>query len=180
MPNTPRLNLPYPLAEDPPDGPTQIGALASQLDSLIASDGQGTLAARPAAGTRGRYYFATDQGSAVPRRRLEPGGRAGDIPVVSSLPAGAVTGDECYLKTAGLLASRSGTCATTAPSPVPTSGSTSAAAPLLRPNPLLLNHTTANVKRLHRAGQLRVAYAHPPQVSTTCDSRERCYSREAG
>ena len=60
MPNTPRLNLPYPLAEDPPDGPTQIGALASQLDSLTASDSQGTLASRPTAGLRGRYYYATD------------------------------------------------------------------------------------------------------------------------
>jgi microcystin-dependent protein len=64
MPNTtPRLALPYPLGADPPDGAGQIQSLANQLDSLVASDQQGTLAARPAAGVRGRYYFATDAGA---------------------------------------------------------------------------------------------------------------------
>lgn len=38
----------------------QRNADAAKLDDLVAIDLQGTLAGRPAAGIRGRYYFATD------------------------------------------------------------------------------------------------------------------------
>lgn len=40
----------------------QLNALSDRLEADMAIDGQGTLAARPAAGKRGRYYWATDVG----------------------------------------------------------------------------------------------------------------------
>lgn len=53
---TPRLSLPYPVGTDTPDVPRDMLALATQLDGYTAWDLHGTLAARPAAGTVGRYY----------------------------------------------------------------------------------------------------------------------------
>jgi len=64
MPATTRLALPYPTASDTADVPRDVQALADKLDPAsgagAAMDSQGTLAARPAAAVRGRYYFATD------------------------------------------------------------------------------------------------------------------------
>lgn len=60
MPPTARLALPVPLEADTPDVPRDIGALADRLDLIAAFDLQGLAAARPAAGVRGRYYWATD------------------------------------------------------------------------------------------------------------------------
>lgn len=65
---TPRLLLPLPAETDPADVPLDLSKLASALDSGgsgsvpggVAYDNQGTFSARPAAATRGRYYFATD------------------------------------------------------------------------------------------------------------------------
>lgn len=62
MANTPRLTIPYPAATDIPDGAAQMQAIAQRLDAIAAMYVQGTLATRPAAGTQGRLYLATDSG----------------------------------------------------------------------------------------------------------------------
>jgi hypothetical protein len=71
MPNTPRLALPVPAEGDVPDVPAVLTTFADKLDEAVAAGGyqegvawymQGTLAQRPAAGTRGRFYWATDTG----------------------------------------------------------------------------------------------------------------------
>jgi hypothetical protein len=59
MPNTTRLQIPYPSGSTANDVPTHMQQLANALDSL-AVDLQGLASARPAASTRGRYYWATD------------------------------------------------------------------------------------------------------------------------
>lgn len=66
MPTTPRWGLPYPASSDPPDGPAQIGALATALDSVAKHD-HGLLSARPVStpgspGKAGRFYMADDEG----------------------------------------------------------------------------------------------------------------------
>lgn len=68
MAPTPRLSLPVPVETDPADVPADLVKLATALDSGgsgsiaggVAFDNQGTQSALPAAGVRGRYYFATD------------------------------------------------------------------------------------------------------------------------
>lgn len=62
MPNTTRAGLPYPHTDnsDAPQGPAEIQALAAALDAITALFGQGTHAAKPAAGTDGRFYWETD------------------------------------------------------------------------------------------------------------------------
>lgn len=62
MPSTTRLALPYPASSDTADVPRDISALANALDSNAAYDAQGSLSSRPAAGLRGRYYYANDTG----------------------------------------------------------------------------------------------------------------------
>lgn len=57
---TTRLSLPYPLSTEPPNGPSQIQALANALDGAAIDLTEGTLAARPAAAIRGRWYYAND------------------------------------------------------------------------------------------------------------------------
>jgi hypothetical protein len=58
---TSRLGLVGPDGNDPAaSGDDRIRALMDRLDLVAARDDQGTLANRPAAGIRGRYYFATD------------------------------------------------------------------------------------------------------------------------
>jgi hypothetical protein len=58
---TSRLGLVGPDGNDPAaSGDDRIRALMDRLDAVAARDDQGTLANRPAAGIRGRYYFATD------------------------------------------------------------------------------------------------------------------------
>lgn len=59
---TSRLALPFPESADPADVPADLQALADRLDLIAAFDAQGLLADRPAAGTRGRYYYATNTG----------------------------------------------------------------------------------------------------------------------
>src|SRR3954465_5281572 len=59
---TTRLQLPYPVAADNVDVPRDVKALTDKLDPLAAVFATGTNAARPAAGTVGRFYFATDTG----------------------------------------------------------------------------------------------------------------------
>jgi hypothetical protein len=59
---TPRVGLNKWGAGTDPYTRAQHNADQDQLELLTAIDVQGTLAARPAAGTRGRYYFATDNG----------------------------------------------------------------------------------------------------------------------
>src|SRR5690349_599684 len=61
MPPSPRLGIPVPTEADPPDGPVQMDAIVDVLDEA-AIDGQGLLAARPAANTvpRGFYWWSTD------------------------------------------------------------------------------------------------------------------------
>jgi hypothetical protein len=60
MGSTSRLNLPYPESSAANDVPKDIKALADALAPILAADYQGLLSARPAAGVRGRYYWATD------------------------------------------------------------------------------------------------------------------------
>jgi hypothetical protein len=60
---TSRLKLPYPIPDDNVDVPRDMLALSNKLDSSAAFDLQGTNAARPAPGTAGRYYYATDTGT---------------------------------------------------------------------------------------------------------------------
>lgn len=60
MPTTSRLDLPYPTDDDANDVAGDLLALVTKLDSDAAADGQGLLSARPSAGVRGRYYWATD------------------------------------------------------------------------------------------------------------------------
>lgn len=63
MPSTPRLGLQYPAGSDNVSGgPAVIQANATTLDSKAAVFLQGTAAARPAAGTQGRFYYETDTG----------------------------------------------------------------------------------------------------------------------
>ena len=58
---TPKLGLPYSELTDSADEPHDIRVLAQKLDTAVPGYGQGTLAARPAAGIAGRLYFATDR-----------------------------------------------------------------------------------------------------------------------
>lgn len=60
MGNTPRFSFRWPAPEKANDVSADMKALAEDVDGIIAADFQGTLAARPAAGVRGRYYWATD------------------------------------------------------------------------------------------------------------------------
>ena len=62
MPDAPstRLHLPAPSDTDPADVPVDILALRDALDAITAVFLQGAQGAMPAAGTPGRWYFATD------------------------------------------------------------------------------------------------------------------------
>ena len=60
--NTPRLALPRPIPDDTVDIPRDLTALTDKLDPITVAFSLGTLSARPAAGTAGRFYFATDTG----------------------------------------------------------------------------------------------------------------------
>lgn len=59
---TPRLGITEWSDPDDPFTRAQLEHDHEQLENLVAIDLQGTLAARPAAGIRGRYYYATDNG----------------------------------------------------------------------------------------------------------------------
>lgn len=59
---SPRLGITRWSAGADPLSRAQLDADHAALDLLTALDAQGTLAARPAAGIRGRYYYATDTG----------------------------------------------------------------------------------------------------------------------
>lgn len=58
---TTRWALTYPELADPADIDQAVRPLAEALDA-VAMDDQGTFALRPAAGSYGSYYYATDQG----------------------------------------------------------------------------------------------------------------------
>lgn len=58
---TTRWALPYPEGTDAADVPKRMEDLAKALDG-VAMDDQGAKASRPAAGKKGKYYFATDEG----------------------------------------------------------------------------------------------------------------------
>lgn len=60
MPQTDRLDIPYPAASESPDGPAQMQGIAEALDNAAIDLPSGLLAARPAAGLRGQWYWATD------------------------------------------------------------------------------------------------------------------------
>lgn len=60
MATTSRFALRYPVAADANDPPTHLLNLATDLDNKMTIYLSGTLAARPAAGTRQRIYYATD------------------------------------------------------------------------------------------------------------------------
>lgn len=55
-----RLKLPAPSETDPADVPVDIVALRDALDTITSVFMQGAQGAMPAAGTPGRWYFATD------------------------------------------------------------------------------------------------------------------------
>jgi len=56
---TSRWKIPFPDLLDAADPPADMQEMALALDDVMKDD-NGTLAARPAASKRGRYYFATD------------------------------------------------------------------------------------------------------------------------
>lgn len=58
---TPRLGLTKWSAGSDPFARSQMNTDADALELLAAIDAQGTFAARPAAGVRGRYYWSTDK-----------------------------------------------------------------------------------------------------------------------
>jgi microcystin-dependent protein len=59
---TPRLKLPYPQGGDaPPDVAQALLELSERLDAITMSRGQGPFSERPAAGTAGQMYWATDR-----------------------------------------------------------------------------------------------------------------------
>lgn len=60
---TTRLSLPYPADADPADVPTWMRNLAVLLDDIVATDAQGPIASRPAAGRRGALYTSTNEGT---------------------------------------------------------------------------------------------------------------------
>lgn len=62
MPTTPRLVLPAPVNADAVAVPADILALASAIDGVAVAFDSGTLAGRPAAGTEGRLWYATNTG----------------------------------------------------------------------------------------------------------------------
>jgi hypothetical protein len=62
MPTTAHRALPYPQGSDAPNVPADIQALATALDG-VAIDTQGVFTSRPAAGSYGKYYYATDTGA---------------------------------------------------------------------------------------------------------------------
>lgn len=59
MAKTTRWELPYPETSDAADVPKWMKEMATSLDG-VAMDDQGALGSRPAAGKKGRYYYATD------------------------------------------------------------------------------------------------------------------------
>lgn len=59
---TPRYALRYPQTTDPDAVPLDMNHLATDVDNKMVGYSQGTLAARPAFGTTGREYRATDTG----------------------------------------------------------------------------------------------------------------------
>jgi hypothetical protein len=59
---TPRYALRYPIAADPDNVPSDMLALATDLDNKMSGFSTGILSARPAAGVTGRRYRATDTG----------------------------------------------------------------------------------------------------------------------
>jgi hypothetical protein len=60
MGSDPRLGIPYPEGNVANDVPKDIKAVVDKIGPIMAVDMQGTLAQRPAAGVRGRFYNATD------------------------------------------------------------------------------------------------------------------------
>lgn len=100
MPNTARLALPYPVPADSADVPRDISALTSALDPKAAIFAQGLASARPAAGTQGRLYFATDTGvlsydtGAAWTAVSIPGGAT--TVVTGALPSTPIDGQEIY------------------------------------------------------------------------------------
>ena len=97
MPGTPttRLKLPLPAQSDPADVPTDLGKLANALDPTAVVFLQGLASAKPAAGTAGRVFMATDTGAAY----WDTGTMwrmIGGAPIVTALPASPANGDEVY------------------------------------------------------------------------------------
>src|SRR4051794_21019111 len=91
MATTPRWTLPYPVGTDIPDVPLWMNQLAVALDN-VAMDDQGTLAAIPAVGKRGRYYQVRgDARTELNGRIYRDNGASWDevktvIPVVTTMP----------------------------------------------------------------------------------------------
>lgn len=83
---SPRLLLTRWSAGTDPFTRAQLDQDFADLDNLAAIDIQGTLAARPAPGVRGRYYFATDDG---PGRLYRDTGSAWTLINVASALGGA-------------------------------------------------------------------------------------------
>lgn len=69
MSTTPKWAIPYPQGTDSPDVPLWMEDMATVLDD-VAMDTAGVVASRPAAGTSGRYYYATDDTSTGPTGTL--------------------------------------------------------------------------------------------------------------
>jgi hypothetical protein len=63
--STTRSVLPYPVPADSNNVPADMQRLAQAIDNILTSFSQGTLANRPAFGTAGRVYAATDTGPPV-------------------------------------------------------------------------------------------------------------------
>src|SRR4051794_36339557 len=94
--NTTRLAIPKPQLGDAADIEVATHPALDKIDSTAAAWASGTIAARPAAGTIGRFYWATD-----PRIAYLDAGAAGWIPI-SPAPGkieatARSTADESYL-----------------------------------------------------------------------------------
>ena len=94
------------MATDPADVPADMLALANVLDPKTAVFVQGTAAPRPAAGTAGRVYYATDTGVLsydTGSAWLTVAGTAppGAPPIVTVLPDSPVDGAEVYFDAGG-------------------------------------------------------------------------------
>lgn len=92
---TARLALPYPDENDPADVPLDLANLVNKLDPIMVGFKQGTTAARPAAGTPGLVYYATDANALF--YDIGTSWRfIGAVGVVGALPPSPIDGQECY------------------------------------------------------------------------------------
>jgi hypothetical protein len=86
MGSDPRLGIPYPEPSAANDVPKDIKAVVDKIGPTMAVDLQGTLAARPAAGVRGRFYTVAGDSSLNNGRWFRDNGTAWiELPAMGAL-----------------------------------------------------------------------------------------------